>query len=65
MQQNRWRSKVLWAAIIAQVISLLQLTGAFAALGIDAGQVGNVAAGFLQLLVVVGVLNNPTDAQNW
>ena len=61
MPQSRWKSKVLWASILAQVISLLQLTGAFAAMGLDAGTVGNIVAGVLQLLVLFGVLNNPTD----
>lgn len=65
MEQSRWKSKVLWAAIAAQVISLAQLTGVFAALGLDVGMVGDVIAGVLQLLVIVGVLNNPTDVQNW
>ena len=60
--QNRFQSKVLWAAIAAQVISLMQLTGAFEALGIDAGLAGDVVAAILQMLVLFGVLNNPTDS---
>lgn len=63
--QNRFKSKVLWAAVIAQVVSLMQLTGAFQALGLDAGVIGNVAAGVLQLLVLLGVLNSPTDPENF
>lgn len=62
--QNRFKSKVLWAAIIAQLLSLMQLTGAFAAMGLDAGVVGNAAAGVLQLLVLLGVLNNPTNGDS-
>jgi uncharacterized membrane protein len=65
MTQNRFKSKVLWAAIAAQIIALLQITGIFREIGIDAGLVGDVVAGFLQLLVLVGILNNPTDSQNW
>ena len=63
--QSRWSSKYLWIAIAAQVISLMQLTGAFEAIGIDAGLVGNVVAGVLQLLVIMGILNSPTDKVNW
>lgn len=65
MNHNRLRSKVLWLAIIAQVISLGQLTGLFTKYGIDAGVAGDVAAGILQLLVLFGVLNNPTDEKNF
>lgn len=65
MNHNRLRSKVLWLAIIAQVISLGQLTGLFAKYSIDAGVAGDVAAGILQLLVLFGVLNNPTDEKNF
>lgn len=63
--QNRFKSKVLWVAIAAQVIALLELTGAFKAVGLDAGLVGDVVAGVLQLLVLFGVLNNPTDGDNF
>lgn len=63
--QNRLRSKVLWLAVIAQIISLGQLTGLFKRYGIDAGVVGDIAAGILQILVLVGVLNNPTDEKNF
>lgn len=60
-KQNRWKSKVLWTAIAAQVIALLQLTGTFKALGLDTGLVGNVVAGILQLLVLLGILQDPTN----
>jgi len=60
-KQSRWKSAVLWTAIVAQVIAILQLTGAFKAIGLDAGYVGNVTATVLQLLVIIGVVNNPTD----
>ena len=63
--QNRFQSKVLWAAIVAQIIALGQLTGLFEQLGIDAGMIGDVAAGILQLLVLFGVLNNPTDSEKF
>lgn len=59
--QSRWKSKVMWAAVVAQVIALMEMTGAFKALGIDAGLAGDVVAGILQLLVLFGVLQNPTN----
>jgi len=63
--QSRWKSSILWASIIAQVLVILQLTGAFAKIGLDAGFIGNVVAAVLQLLVTVGVLNNPTSANTF
>jgi len=64
MKQNRFKSKVLWASIVAQVIVILQLTGAFKAMGLDLGVVNNVIASVLQLLVLIGVLNDPTTADS-
>lgn len=60
MKQNRFKSPVVWTAIVGQIISLGQLTGLWAKLGVDAGIVGDVAAGVIQLGVIIGVLNNPT-----
>jgi len=60
MKQSRWKSWVLWSAIVAQVIAICQMSGVFVKLGIDAGNVGDVVAGVLQLLVVMGILNDPT-----
>lgn len=65
MKQNRFTSKALWIAIVAQVISIGQLTGLWDSIGIDAGQIGDVAAAVLQLLVLFGILNNPTDKSNF
>jgi len=65
MTQNRFKSKVLWAAIAAQIIALFQLTGLFEQIGIDAGLVGDVVAGVFQLLVLFGILNNPSDKQDF
>ena len=60
MTQNRLKSKVLWASVAAQVISILTLIGV---IDVGAGEtVNQVIGGLLQLLVLFGVLNNPTDA---
>lgn len=61
--QNRWKSRYLWAALLAQFLSILVLTGV-----IDTGlsaTIEGVLASVLQVLVAIGVLNNPTDARNW
>jgi uncharacterized membrane protein len=60
MKQSRFKSKVLWAAVALQLISLGQLTGLWKELGLDVGTIGDFVAGLLQLLVLIGVLNDPT-----
>lgn len=65
MKQSRWKSAVLWASIAGQVIALAQLTGLLAKIGLDAGYIGNVVASVIQLLVIFGVINNPTDSKNF
>ncbi len=61
MTQSRWKSKVLWASIVAQLIALGQLTGLWAVLGVDAGQIGDITAIVLGLLSTIGIINNPRD----
>ena len=65
MTQSRWKSAYLWGGLVSQTLALLQLAGVFNALGLDFGLVGDIAAGVLQILVFIGILNNPTDAKNW
>ena len=61
MKQSRWKSPVFWGAVVAQILSLGQITGIWAKYGIDTGMVGDVAAGVLQLTVLFGLLNDPTN----
>ena len=56
---------MFWGAVVAQVISIGQLTGVWQKYGIDTGVIGNMVAGVLQLGVIVGLLNNPTDAKSF
>ena len=63
-KQNRWKSKVLWAAIAAQVVAILAFTGVLKAIGITEDWLNTVIGGVLQLLVLFGVINNPTASGN-
>ena len=63
MEQNRWKSPILWSSLVAQVLSILLLTGV-----IDAGlseTINSIVSMVLQIGVVIGVLNNPTDKTSW
>lgn len=59
--QSRWKSKVLWASIAAQLIALLQIFGVFSTIGTTAGVVGDICTKILMLLATIGIINNPTD----
>ena len=63
MDQNRWKSPVLWAAIVAQIVSILLMVN-FINVGLGE-TINRVAGGLLQLGVLVGVLNNPENKTKW
>lgn len=61
MTQNRWKSPVLWTAVVAQVVSILIMTNV---IDLPLGdQVNQVAVAILQLLTLIGVLNNPENPE--
>ena len=62
MEQNRWKSKILWAAVIAQVVIILDAIGFWGMVGIDKSVALTVIESALGLLVLFGVVNNPTNA---
>lgn len=59
MEQNRFKSPVLWASIVAQVLSILVLVGVIDVAESEA--INGAVAGLLQLLATFGILNNPTN----
>lgn len=63
--QSRWRSKVLWVAVVAQVYLIASSTGLWESIGVDQTVIKTVVDAILQLLVIGGILNSPTDAENY
>jgi uncharacterized membrane protein len=61
--KERLKSPVTLAAIVGQIVTILLMVGAISTGAGDT--VNNVAAGVIQLLVLFGVLNNPTDKANF
>lgn len=61
--QNRFKSKVVWAVVAAQIVTLA-ITLGFIDTGLGT-QLNSVVAIVLQLLVAVGVLNDPTSADKF
>ncbi len=62
-RQIRWRSPVVWAAIFAQALTVLVALNIVSVSQSEA--VNDAVAALLQLLVVFGVLNNPTDGEHF
>jgi len=59
MEQNRIKSPVLWAALVAQILSILVLLDVVAPT--QSETINAVVAAVLQMLVAFGVLNNPEN----
>lgn len=63
MNQNRWKSPVVWAAVVAQGLTILLTLGVITT-GLSEA-LDTAIAGALQILTILGVLNNPTDGENF
>ena len=63
MVQNRFKSIVTWASIVALVLNILVQCGVL--LPDQGSAINGAVSGILNALVVFGVLNNPTDPKNF
>lgn len=59
--QSRWSSYVLWTAVIAQIYVIFDIIGIWQMIGIEKSVVSTVITAVLQMFVIFGVLNNPTN----
>jgi uncharacterized membrane protein len=64
MNKKRWRNYALWLSIVSQVLLLVQLiggvTGAFTLTDIMREDILTITNTFLGLLVLLGIISNPT-----
>lgn len=63
MNQNRFKSPVVWAAVVAQILTVLIVLDV-----INVAQqesINQVVAAVLQLLIAFGVLNNPVTSDKF
>ena len=63
MEQNRFKSPVVWAALVAQILSILVLLDVIAPT--QSETINAVVTAVLQMLVAFGVLNSPTSADKF
>ena len=63
MNQNRFKSPVVWAAVVAQILTILIVLDV-----INVAQqetINQVVAAVLQLLIAFGVINNPVTSDRF
>ena len=59
--KNRFKSPVVWAAVVAQVLAILLLVGVIGEEMSDT--ITAVVVGILEIAVMVGLLNDPVDRE--
>ena len=59
MKQNRWKSPVLWGAIISSIVSVLIAADVFSPTQSDA--INKLLVAVLQVFAAFGAVNNPEN----
>jgi len=62
--QSRWKSYVMWAAIVSQIIAIFGLLGLWDKLGITSDTFQGIATAILEMLTLLGIINSPTNANS-
>lgn len=60
MKQNRFKSKVVWLAVLAQVLIII---GVFAPQISD--EVKTIGTAIIEIVTLFGILNDPTSKDNF
>ena len=62
IKQSRWKSPMVYTAVVAQLITIGLISGVFEKYSIDSKLITAITAAVLQIFVIVGILNNPENA---
>lgn len=65
MEQNRFKSWALWLSLAGALWVIICNTGLAEKIGITEGAFYDIVNAIGSLLVVFGIVNNPTDKQNF
>ena len=65
MKQSRWKSPYVWASLTAIVVLLMNNYGLWAFIGMEETVFKDLVNLVLVFLASIGVVNNPTDAEEW
>lgn len=63
MEQNRFRSPVVWVSLATLIVGLLMQVGIIG--DSENKQIMQIVGTIIEMLTVVGILNNPTDKKNF
>lgn len=63
--QKRWKSPVVWTSVAALVLLLLKNYGLLGTIGITEDVFNQIVNLLLTILIGFGILNNPTDRDNF
>ena len=63
--QPKWRSKVMWSAVVSQLYIIADVVGLWDTVGLEKNVVVTIVTAILALLVIVGVVNDSGNAQDW
>ena len=64
-KQDRLKSKAVWVSVISLILLIFNSFGIFEKIGADETVFKNIFDMLLTVLVGFGVLNNPTDKENF
>lgn len=65
MTQNRWKSPWVWTSLAAVFILLMNNYGLWQFIGMEEVVFKDLLNLVLVFLASIGVVNNPTDSQEW
>jgi phi LC3 family holin len=63
--QSRLKSPVVWLTLLALVLSVLKAYGLLAPIGLTEESFREITTLIITVLTAVGILNNPTDKNNF
>jgi uncharacterized membrane protein len=64
-KQDRIRSKAVWVSVISLILLIFNSFGIFEKIGADETAFKTIFEMILTILVGFGILNNPTDKENF
>jgi uncharacterized membrane protein len=63
--QNRLKSKVVWMSITTSILLIIGNLGLYKKIGITEDATKAIVNSILEMLTVVGILNNPKDVEKF
>jgi len=60
---NRWQSKIVWTSTFSLLLIILGTLGLYEKIGVTEDKLKTVIDSILSILVVLGILNNPSKEE--